>query len=122
MQAKAKGNPKISFLFNSEVIEILGETNVKAVKIKNNQTSKISEMPIDGVFVAIGHAPNSKVFARVETDSEGYIKIFEHSKTNIEGIFVAGDVHDKHYQQAIIAAGFGAQAALETELWLEAQE
>jgi thioredoxin reductase (NADPH) len=122
MQNKAKVNPKISFLFNSEVIEILGDPNVKAVKIKNNKTSKISEMPIDGVFVAIGHSPNSKVFAGIETDSEGYIKIGEHSKTNIEGIFVAGDVHDKHYQQAIIAAGFGAQAALEAELWLETLE
>jgi thioredoxin reductase (NADPH) len=122
MQDKARNNPKISFLFNSEVIEILGEAKVIGVKIKNNKTSKISEMPIDGVFVAIGHSPNSKVFAGIETDSEGYIKVFEYCKTNIEGIFVAGDVHDKHYQQAVIAAGFGAQAALEAELWLEARE
>jgi thioredoxin reductase (NADPH) len=122
MADKAKKNPKISFLYNCEVIEILGETNVKAVKIKNNKTSEISEMPIDGVFVAIGHAPNSRVFAGIETDDEGYIKIKEYAKTNIDGIFVAGDVHDKHYQQAIIAAGFGAQAALEAELWLETQE
>ena len=122
MQEKAKTNPKISFLFNSEVVEILGDMSVKAVKIKNNKTSKISEMPIDGVFVAIGHSPNSKAFAGVETDSEGYIKVFDHAKTNIEGIFVAGDVHDKHYQQAVIAAGYGATAALEAELWLETQE
>jgi thioredoxin reductase (NADPH) len=122
MQDKARKNPKISFLYNSEVIEILGEPCVKAVKIKNNKTTKISEMPIDGVFIAIGHSPNSKVFAGIETDSEGYIKVFEHAKTNIEGIFVAGDVHDKHYQQAIIAAGFGAAAALEAELWLESIE
>jgi thioredoxin reductase (NADPH) len=121
MQEKAKQNPKISFLFNSEITEIVGEPCVKAVKIKNNKTKKISEMPIDGVFVAIGHAPNSKVFTGIETDDEGYIKVKEHAKTNIEGIFVAGDVHDKHYQQAIIAAGFGATAALEAEIWLETQ-
>jgi thioredoxin reductase (NADPH) len=122
MQSKAKENPKVSFMFNSEVIEILGEPSVKSVKIKNNKTKKISEMPIDGVFVAIGHAPNSKAFVGIETDDEGYIRIKEHAKTNIEGVFVAGDVHDKHYQQAIIAAGFGAQAALEAELWLEMQK
>lgn len=122
MQDKAKENPKISFLFNSEVIEVLGDASVKAVKIKNNKTSKISEMPIDGVFVAIGHSPNSKVFAGIETDNEGYIKIYEHARTNIEGVFVAGDVHDKHYQQAIIASGFGAQAALEAQRWLESLE
>jgi thioredoxin reductase (NADPH) len=122
MVDKAKENPKISFMFNSEVVEILGEINVRAVKIKNNKTSTVSEMPIDGVFVAIGHSPNSKAFAGIETDGEGYIKIFEHSKTNIDGIFVAGDVHDKHYQQAIIAAGFGAIATLEAERWLESLE
>jgi thioredoxin reductase (NADPH) len=121
MQDKAKENKKISFMFNSEIIEILGDTNVKAVKIKNNKTSKISEMPIDGVFVAIGHAPNSKIFKGIETDEQGYIKNHGHAKTNINGVFVAGDVQDKHYQQAIIAAGFGAQAALEAELWLENQ-
>jgi thioredoxin reductase (NADPH) len=122
MQKHAKENPKISFLFNSEIIEILGKPCVKSVKIKNNKTSKISEIPIDGVFVAIGHAPNSKAFSGIETDDQGYIKVFDHAKTNIEGIFVAGDVHDNHYQQAIIAAGYGAQAALEAECWLESSK
>jgi len=122
MQKKVRESPKIKLMLNSEIVEILGEQKVTGVKIKDNKTNKISEMPIDGIFVAIGHTPNSKIFRGIEVDDEGYIKIFEHSKTNIPGVFVAGDVHDKHYQQAITAAGFGAQAALETELWLESSE
>ena len=122
MQKKVKENPKIKLKLNSEIVEILGEAKVTGVKIKNNKTNQVSEMPIDGIFVAIGHTPNSKIFKGIEVDNEGYIKVFEHSKTNIPGVFVAGDVHDKHYQQAITAAGFGAQAALEAEHWLEAVE
>jgi thioredoxin reductase (NADPH) len=122
MQKKVKENSKIKLLLNSEIIEILGEEKVTGVRIKNTKTNQISEMPIDGIFVAIGHTPNSKIFKGIEVDDEGYIKVFEHSKTNIPGVFVAGDVHDKHYQQAITAAGFGAQAALEAEHWLEAVE
>jgi thioredoxin reductase (NADPH) len=122
MQRKVKENPKIKLMLNSEIIEILGEEKVTGVKIKSTKTNQISEIPIDGVFVAIGHTPNSKIFRGIEVDDEGYIKVFEHSKTNIPGVFVAGDVHDKHYQQAITAAGFGAQAALEAEHWLEAVE
>lgn len=119
MQEKAKKNPKIKFLFNSEITEILGEDKVTAVKIKNTKTKKISQMPIDGIFVAISRAPNSKVFQGIDVDSDGYIKVFGQTKTNIEGIFVAGDVHNKNYQQAIVAAGFGAMAGLEASRWLE---
>jgi thioredoxin reductase (NADPH) len=122
MQKKAKENSKIKYLLNSEVVEISGEDKVTGVKIKNTKTGDISEMPIDGIFVAIGHVPNSKLFKGIEIDNEGYIKVFAHAKTNIPGIFVAGDVHDKHYQQAITAAGFGAQAALEAERWLDSLE
>lgn len=119
MLQKAKSNPKIKFLLNSAIVEVLGEDRVTGVKIKNTKTSEVSDLPIDGIFVAIGHLPNSKVFKGIEVDNEGYIKVGEHAKTNIEGVFVAGDVHDKHYQQAITASGFGARAGLEVEHWLD---
>lgn len=119
MQKRAKENPKIKFMFNTEVVEVLGDMVVKAVKIKNNKTNELTEMPIEGVFVAIGHIPNSAPFKGIETDDQGFIKVNDHTLTNIEGVFVAGDVHDAHYKQAITAAGFGSMAALETERWLD---
>ncbi len=122
MQDRAKRNPKISFMFNSEVVEVLGDTNVKGVKIKNNKTQEVSEMPIDGIFVAIGHIPNSNKFKGIDVDDQGFIKVTDHYKTNINGVFVAGDVHDNHYKQAVTAAGFGCSAALEAEKWLQEQE
>lgn len=79
------------------------------------------EFPIDGVFVAIGHKPNTQVFQGIDVDEKGYIKVHDHYKTNIDGVFVAGDVHDRQYRQAITAAGFGCAAALEVEKWLELQ-
>lgn len=122
MQGRARKNPKISFLFNSEITEVLGDTNVKGVKIKNNKTNEISEMAIDGIFVAIGHMPNSTAFKGIDADEKGFIKVGEHYTTNINGVFVAGDVHDSHYKQAITAAGYGCAAALEAEHWLDEQE
>ncbi len=118
MQDKVRKNPKIKFIFNTEVVEILGDDKVTGVKLKNNRTGEISEMNIDGVFVAIGHIPNTKVFKGIEFDKNGYIIVHDHTRTNINGVFVAGDVHDNHYQQAITAAGFGSMAALEAEKWL----
>lgn len=118
MQEKVKTNPKIKILFNSEITEILGEEKVTGVKISNNKTGEVTKMPIDGVFVAIGHLPNSKPFSGIEVDEQGFIKVYNHTKTNIEGVFVAGDVHDNHYKQAITAAGFGCMASLEAEKWL----
>lgn len=125
MQEKARSNPKISFMFNSQITEVLGEDKVTGVKILNNKTRETKEMSIDGVFVAIGHVPNTSVFKGlpagrqgIEMDDQGYIIVKDHTKTNIEGVFVAGDVHDSHYKQAITAAGFGCQAALEVERWL----
>ncbi len=122
MQDRARKNPKISFLFNSEITEVLGDKNVKGVKIKNNKTQAVSEIPIDGIFVAIGHIPNSTAFKGIETDEQGFIQVKDHTKTNINGVFVAGDVHDSHYKQAVTAAGFGCMAALEAERWLSNRE
>lgn len=122
MQDKAKAEPKIKFILNSEIVEVLGDSTVKSVKIKNNQNGEIKEMPIDGVFVAIGHIPNTTVFEGIDLDEKGYIKVYEHTRTNVEGVFVAGDVHDTHYKQAITAAGFGCMAALEAEKWLSEKE
>ncbi len=122
MQEKARANPKIKFALNTEITEITGEFKVEGVTLKNNATGETSEMKIDGVFVAIGHIPNSKVFPGIDIDEKGFIKAAEHTKTNIEGVFVAGDVHDKEYMQAITAAGLGCQAALDAERWLASKE
>lgn len=122
MFERAQKNPKIKFITNTEVVEVLGKDKVTSAKLKNNKTNEITEMPIDGIFVAIGHMPNSGVFKGIELDEKGFIKVFDHYKTNIDGVFVAGDVHDSHYKQAVTAAGFGCAAALEAERWLSDQE
>lgn len=121
MQQKAQANPKISFLLNTQITEIFGDPIVKGVKLVDTTTQTESEMAIDGIFVAIGHIPNSKVFEGIDRDEQGFIKVHNHFHTNVEGVFVAGDVHDRSYQQAITAAGFGCAAALETERWVEEQ-
>ena len=122
MQDKAKKNPKIKFLFNTEVTKILGDEKVTEVELKNNKTGEISKMNLDGVFVAIGHIQNTMKFKGVDLDEKGYIKVHDHTRTNINGVFVAGDVHDSHYRQAVTAAGFGCMAALEADHWLRGQE
>ncbi len=119
MQKRVKENPKINIRFNSEIVEVLGEQKVEKVKIKNNKTEEVSEMPIEGVFVAIGHIPNSKLFKDIEVDQAGFVKVHDHYLTNKEGVFAAGDIHDAHYKQAVTAAGFGCGAALEAQKWLE---
>ena len=122
MQKRVKENPKIKIMFNSELTEILGEGKVEKVKVRNTLSQEITEMPIDGVFVAIGHMPNSKIFKDIEVDEKGFIKVNEHYLTNKDGVFVAGDVHDHEYKQAITAAGFGCAAALEAQKWLRELE
>jgi thioredoxin reductase (NADPH) len=119
MQKRVKENPKVKILFNSEIVEVLGEQNVTGVKVKDNKTNSVTEMPIDGVFVAIGHMPNTSKFKDIDLDEAGFIKVHDHFLTNKEGVFVAGDVHDAHYKQAITASGYGCAAALEAERWLE---
>ncbi len=118
MQKRVKENPKIKIVLNTQIKEILGDQVVEKVSMLNNKTNEASEMPIHGVFVAIGHIPNSKVFEGIDRDERGFIKVSDHYKTNVDGVFVAGDVHDAKYKQAITAAGYGAAAALEAEWWL----
>lgn len=158
MQQRVKENPKIHIVYNAEVVDIFGEQHVEKVKLKISPSDKslltkspaevenitadllqfkvleinkeniVGEMPIDGVFIAIGHIPNSKVFEGIDRDEKGYIKVYPKKgegvwmyqlATNIDGVFVAGDVYDYQYKQAVTAAGFGCQAALEVEKWLE---
>lgn len=118
-----RGSPKVAkikFIMDAQIIEIVGKNKVERVRIMNTKTKQISEVKIDGIFVAIGHIPNSIFFKGINVDKSGFIKVFDHYKTNIEGVFVAGDVHDSNYKQAITAAGFGCAAALEAQRWLEA--
>lgn len=121
MQDRVKNNPKITVMFNTAISEVIGGMKVEKVKYKDTVSGEEGEMAIDGVFVAIGHIPNTKKFAGVDLDEKGYIKVYDHYKTNIDGIFTAGDVHDRQYRQAVTAAGFGAAAALEAEKWLSLQ-
>lgn len=126
MQDRAFKNEKVEFIWNSVVEEILGEKGegVTGVKLKNIETEQITEMKIDGVFIAIGHNPNTKIFnGLLETDENGYIITSEGtSETNIPGVFAAGDVQDTRYKQAITAAGSGCMAAIDAEKFLEDSE
>ncbi len=121
MQERVFANPKIKVVWNSAVEEILGESRkVTAVKVKNVNDGKISEIKTDAVFLAIGHIPNTAVFKGVlDLDENGYIKADSRMRTKLPGVFVAGDVYDKVYRQAVTAAGMGCQAALEAERYLE---
>lgn len=119
MQDRAFENPKINFVWDSVVEEILGEDNVQGVKLRNVKTGAESTLAAAAVFVAIGHEPNTGVFkGHVELDQWGYLKLDDKLQTNIPGVFAAGDVHDQRYRQAITAAADGCRAALEVERWL----
>ncbi len=119
MQKKVLSNPKIKVIWNSTVEEILGEDRVTGVVLKNVKTEEQRNIETGGVFVAIGHLPSTRIFkGQIELDEKGYVKVFDHTKTSVEGVFVAGDVHDHHYRQAVTAAGYGCQAAMDCERWL----
>ncbi|MEK7161916.1 MAG: thioredoxin-disulfide reductase [Patescibacteria group bacterium] len=124
MLKRAQNNPKISFVANVAVLDVLGENSVEGLKIKDNVSGVESVLPLQGVFLAIGHTPAAKIFATagVETDAKGYIKVQNNTHTNIEGVFVAGDVNDPRYRQAVTAAGMGCMAALDVEKYLAEQE
>ncbi len=152
MLDRAKNNPKINFFLNAVVEKVMGDQKVNSVRVRTTPSDKslLSKSPeeiekitpalfspkfvskdkdtitmdlkTDGFFLAIGHIPNSSVFTGIDKDEEGYIKVHDHYLTNVEGVFVAGDVHDRHYKQAVTAAGFGCAAALEAERWLSSQK
>ncbi|HLD53893.1 MAG TPA: thioredoxin-disulfide reductase [Sediminibacterium sp.] len=120
MQDRVLSTPNIKVYWNSETDEILGDKKVEAVRIKNNQTGDTQEIPVSAFFVAIGHQPNSAIFKDyVEMDETGYIiTVPGTTKTNVAGVFAAGDVQDKNYRQAVTAAGSGCMAALDAERYL----
>ena len=122
MQDRAMKNEKISFVWNSTVEDILGDSVVTGVRLKNVVTGKTSELPSAGVFVAIGHKPNTGLFkSQVEMDTKGYIQTRNGTATNVPGVFAAGDVQDSKYRQAVTAAGSGCMAAMDAERFLESQ-
>ena len=122
MLERAQKNPKIKFIMNSVVDEILeADGGVAGVKLRDLVTNQVTERPVDGLFVAIGHIPNTKPFVgQLELDPDGYLISQGGARTNIEGVFHAGDVQDRVYRQAITAAGAGCMAAIEAERYLEA--
>jgi thioredoxin reductase (NADPH) len=123
MQRRALSNEKIKPVWNSMVDEILGEQKVEGVKVRNIKTGALSILACDGVFVAIGFEPNTKIFGRqIKMDEKGYILSEHGTKTSVDGIFVAGDVHDYKYRQAVTAAGEGCKAALDALAYLEEQK
>jgi thioredoxin reductase (NADPH) len=124
MLDRARHNPKIRFLLNTVVEHIfdVSQHTVTGVRLRNLQTGEMWEQDVDGFFVAIGHIPNTKVFkGQIETDADGYIISKGGARTNIPGVFHAGDVQDRLYRQAITAAGAGCMAAIEAERYLEAE-
>ena len=125
MVERARDNDKIEFVVNSVVEDVLGADEVTGIKLKNTKTDDVRDLNLDGVFVAIGHTPNTKLFQeQINMDDKGYIKTSENkqhiSATNIPGVFACGDVQDSRYRQAITAAGSGCQAALDAEHFLNA--
>jgi thioredoxin reductase (NADPH) len=123
MLDRARANEKIDWVTNAVVDEVIGETAVTAVRTRDVNTDELSELPADGLFVAIGHDPNTALFVgQLDMDEQGYLITHDGTATNIEGVFAAGDVVDHTYRQAITAAGMGSMAALDTERWLTAQE
>jgi thioredoxin reductase (NADPH) len=119
-QEKISANQKITLARNSVVEEILGERKVEAVRLKNVQTGEVKTVPADGVFIAIGHLPETALFkGQIALDPNGYIVVHDETKTSVEGVFAAGDNHDTKYKQAITAAGSGCKAALDAQRYLQ---
>jgi thioredoxin reductase (NADPH) len=122
MQDRAMKNPKIAFLWNTGVEEILGKEKVEGIRVKDLKTGAVGDLRLDGLFVAIGHVPNTKIFeGQIELDKNGYIVTREGSRTSVAGVFAAGDCQDHVYRQAVTAAGSGCMAAIDAERFLEAE-
>ena len=122
MQDRAFANPKIEFLWDSTVVDVIGDTTVRALRVRNLVSGAETEMEFGGLFVAIGHVPNTDIFKdQLEMLPNGYLVTGEGTRTNVAGVFACGDVQDHTYRQAITAAGSGCMAAIDTERWLEAE-
>ena len=122
MLERARKNPKVTFLTDTVIQDVLGENSVEGIRTKNLKTGEEREIDVEGFFAAIGHAPATGLFKdQVEMDEGGYILQKEHTMTSVPGVFAAGDVSDKRYRQAVTAAGDGSRAAIDAERWLEEQ-
>ncbi len=120
LQGRVSDNPKIRIIWNSVVDEILGDNRVKGIKLRNLHTAESSEFPCDGVFLGIGHSPNTSVFnGKIALDEGGYVAVKDETKTSVEGVFAAGDCLDCKYKQAVTSAGSGCKAALDAEKFLQ---
>ncbi len=114
--------PKIEIHWNTEVDEVLGSDQVSGLRLRDTETKATREVPMGGLFIAIGHRPNTEVFRDwLETDPKGYLVPHDHSRSRIDGVFIAGDVANSRYRQAVTAAGDGCRAAIDAERWLETQ-
>ena len=123
MQQRAFAHEKIEFLFNHTVVDVLGDTTVTGIRVRDTQSELESELPLSGLFVAIGHQPNTGLFkGQLEMEENGYLRTFDGTRTNVDGVFACGDVQDHRYRQAITAAGSGCMAALDVERWLEDEQ
>jgi len=122
MADRAIANDKIEFVWDTVVEEVVGDgTKVRSIRVKNLKTGETNERECGGFFVAIGHRPNTELFDVLPQDEQGYLKPGKGAFTELEGVFIAGDVHDHHYRQAVTAAGAGCMAAIDCERWLEQQ-
>ncbi len=123
MLDRARSHPKISFLTNAVVDEVLGTSAVEGLRVRNVRSGEVALLKVGGLFVAIGHVPATEVFRGVlALDRDGYLEVHDHTRTSVEGIFAAGDVHDRHYRQAVTAAGDGCRAAIDAARWLSEHE
>lgn len=123
LQKRVLSNPKIEVLWNKEAAEFVGKDRLKKVKLKDSKTGRLSELPLDGCFIAIGYQPESSLFkGRLELDEQGYIKTDPNTQTSVPGVFAAGDVSDPKYQQAITSAAEGAKAAMDADQFLKESE
>ena len=122
MAERATANPAIEFRWNTQITEVLGDTKVSGLSLVDTVTGEASELPVSGLFVAIGHQPNTSLVAgQLDLDENGYVATRDGSLTNVDGVFACGDVQDHYYRQAITAAGSGCMAAIDAERWLEAR-
>jgi len=119
MQRRVREHPKISLELDAVVEEVLGTEKVEGVRLKHLPSGTTKVLPVGGLFVAIGHDPSTQVFrGQLATNRDGYLEVHEHTRTSVEGVFAAGDVHDHRYRQAVTAAGSGCMAAIDAERWL----